>query len=390
MTYPTSIILVDDEPDTRDTLATIFEDEGFRVVACQNGAEATECFQSRVDQPGLNVVVSDLYLPDMNGLDVLSALKRIQPDVEFILISGYGTLDTAIEAVNQGAFAYQLKPLDIDALIGNVRNAVDHQRLLVENRNLVQQLRNFNAELESKNVELERESAAKTLILSTASHELKTPLTSIVGYVDRMLVQQATVGPLTERQQKYLETVRKNSYRLKVLIDDLLDISSIESGGLRLNRVDLDIQREVREVISSIKAQIDQKGLNLILNIPLDLPRVKADKLRFSQIVSNLLSNACKYSPIGGSVTIAAKDRRGLMQIEVSDSGIGISENDKSKLFAKFFRADNSLTHEVSGTGLGLFIAKSMVEAHRGRIWVESKEGKGSTFSFVLPLEQPV
>ncbi len=240
-------------------------------------------------------------------------------------------------------------------------------------------------EVERKNRELEQASIAKTQILSTVSHELKTPLTSILSQVQIMLRQQDRVGALSERQQGYLEGVQEDSYRLRVLIDDLLDISRIESGTLRLTLTELDVQREIVEVVQTLETQINEKEISVILDIPPDLSRIKSEKLRFSQIVSNLLTNACKYSPVGATTTITASEKGEFIQIDVSDTGSGMSETDQSRLFDKFYRVDNSTTRRVFGTGIGLFITRHLVDAHGGKIWVKSEQGKGSTFSFTLP-----
>ena len=141
----------------------------------------------------------------------------------------------------------------------------------------------------------------------------------------------------------------------------------------------------VHEVAESLQTQIAEKRIVIALDIPRGLPRLKADQLRFSQVITNLLSNACKYSPADSTVTVTARKDAGVVQIAVSDTGIGIREADRSRLFTKFFRADTSLTREVSGTGLGLYITKHLVEAHGGKIWVENKEEEGSTFCFTLP-----
>jgi len=239
--------------------------------------------------------------------------------------------------------------------------------------------------IEEKNRELEQESLAKTQILSTASHELKTPLTSILGYVNRVLLEQERVGPLNERQQRYLEIVRKNSLRLNVLINDLLDTSKIASGSLELSLTELDVRHEIEDVLRSMQTLVEEKQIDVVLDISPELPRIQADSLRFSQVIANLLSNAYKYSPEGATATVTAKEGPGLIQIDISDTGIGISKADQSKLFTKFFRADNSSTREESGTGLGLFITRHLIEAHGGKIWVESEEGKGTIFSFTLP-----
>ena len=241
---------------------------------------------------------------------------------------------------------------------------------------------------DQKTRELQQESQAKSQILSTVSHEFKTPLTSILSQVQIMLRQPDKVGTLSERQQRYLEGVQEDSRRLRTLIDDLLDVSRIESGTLKLALTELDVQLEIEEVVRSLETQINDQEMRVIPAIPPDMSRVKSDKLRFSQIVSNLLTNACKYSPVGATTTITASKNNGSVQIDVSDTGMGISEIDQSRLFGKFFRVDNSATRGIYGTGIGLFITKHLVHAHGGQIWVKSEEGDGTTFSFTLPLAE--
>jgi signal transduction histidine kinase len=364
------------------TLTALLETEGYEVEACDTAEKALNYMAT---EGPLDLVLSDLKLPDGSGLQVLWALKKINRDAAFILTTGHASVETAVEAVNEGAFAYHVKPVDVDALLSSVRNAIKQRRLMVENRSLLEELKHTNEELVGNNLELERVSQAKTQILATVTHELKTPLTSVVGYVDRLLLEQDKVGPLNEKQERYLNRVQTNSRRLQSLIDDLLDISRIESGTLQLALADLEVRQETEEVVRAMRAELDDKQLRLLLNIPSDLPWIRSDRLRFTQIVSNLLSNACKYSPEGATVAISAKVDNGFIQIDIADTGIGISEGDQTQLFTKFFRSDNSSTRRESGTGLGLFITKHIVEATGGDIWVHSREGKGSTFSFTVP-----
>lgn len=381
MSDPANILIVEDDRGARVTLAALLEGEDYQVSSCETAEEAlNHLYQEPVD-----IVVSDLRLPDGTGLQVLWALKKINPDAEFILTTGHATLETAIEALKEGAFAYHVKPLDLDSLCSSIEKAVKQQRLMIENRELLQRLQDTNAELEEANRELQRASEAKSQILSTVTHELKTPLTSIVGYIDQMLAHRDKVGQLNERQERYLERVKTNSRRLQNLIDDLLDISRIEAGGLNLNLVELEVQPAVEEVLRSVHNLISEKMMLVLLNLPPGLGRVKADNLRFSQVITNLVSNACKYSPQESTVTITAKANNGMIRVDVSDTGIGISEVDQLQLFTKFFRSNNFSTRQESGSGLGLFISKHLVEAQGGQMWVQSEEGKGSTFSFTLP-----
>ena len=381
MNYPATVLLVEDEKGSRIMLTALLEAEGYRLVSCETAQEALGFLTAGET---VDLVVSDLKLPDGSGLQVLWALKKIHPDAAFILMTGHATVETAIEAVNEGAYAYHVKPLDIDALTHNIRNALHQRSLSIENRELLQKLQMTNAELEENNRELEQASLAKTQILATVTHELKTPLTSIVGYIDRMM-EQDKVGVLNERQERYLERAQRNSWRLKALIDNLLDISRIESGSLEFAPVELDLGHEIQEVVRSMQTQIDDKKIQVLVTLPYTVNRITADRLRFSQVISNLLSNACKYSPDNATVAITAKVANGTVQIDVADTGPGISQEDQALMFTKFYRVDNANTRGISGTGLGLFITKHIVEAQGGAIWLVSEVGKGSTFTFTLP-----
>ena len=382
MNDPATILLVEDDKGSLVTLSALLEADGYNVIACETAQAAMNYIAT---EGYIELVLADLKLPDGSGLQILWALKKINPDAAFIITTGHASIETAVEAVNEGAFAYHVKPVDVAALMSSVRNAIKQRRLLIENHSLLERLQQANQELVANNQELDQASRAKTQILATVTHELKAPLTCVIGYVELLLLQQEKVGPLNEKQERYLDCVQSNSRRLRELIDDLLDISRIETGEMEYSLSNLNVGQEIEEVVQFNRNLIDEKQLHLLLSIPGDLPPVWADRLRFFQIVNNLLSNSCKYSLEGGTVAITAKHDGLSIQVDIADTGIGISEQDQSQIFTKFFRCDNPSARSVSGTGLGLFISKHLVEAQRGSIWVRSQEGKGSTFSFTLP-----
>ncbi|MFL5733701.1 MAG: ATP-binding protein [Chloroflexia bacterium] len=225
---------------------------------------------------------------------------------------------------------------------------------------------------------------AKSEFVSMVSHELRTPLTSIKGYVD--LILDGDAGEISEDQQDFLGIVKNNTDRLVDLINDLLDVSRIEQGRIDLNREPVDIGGSIQSVATSMKPLLEEKNQQLTLDVPPELPPVLADPARVTQILSNLLSNAYKYTPSGGHITIAAYAEPGRVCVSVQDTGIGLTKEEQGKLFTRFFRARNSTTQEVGGTGLGLTITKSLVKLHGGEMTVASAPGAGATFSFTLPL----
>jgi signal transduction histidine kinase/CheY-like chemotaxis protein len=231
----------------------------------------------------------------------------------------------------------------------------------------------------------EREIAQmKNEFVSTVSHELRTPLTSIKGYVD--LILDGDAGEVDEIQREFLGIVKENADRLVALINDMLDISRIESGRVRLKLEPTPIEDVIAGTLDSFRAVLEQSGRTVKTRVPANLPRVKADRDRVGQVLMNFVSNALKYSPNGGVVVISARHAGDRVNVSVQDHGMGITREDQKQLFTKFYRIDNALTREIGGTGLGLSICKSIIELHGGKVWVRSKMGEGSTFTFSLPV----
>lgn len=224
----------------------------------------------------------------------------------------------------------------------------------------------------------------KTEFVALASHELRTPLVSIKGFLD--LVLGGDAGPLSAEQQEYLEIVHRSTDQLGAIVNDVLDLASIEAGRLRLRPRALQLDSLIRAISGTLRLQIAAKHQTLTLDIAPGLPAVLADDHRVAQILTNLLSNAHKYTPDGGALKIRAYCEGNFVRIDMIDSGIGMSPEEQKHLFERFFRADQELVHEVGGTGLGLTITRSLVEMHGGRISVQSASGQGSTFSFTLPI----
>lgn len=236
---------------------------------------------------------------------------------------------------------------------------------------------------------------AKSDFVSFVAHELKNPMTSVKGYTE--LIAAGAVGPVTEAQGNFLNTIRANIERMNTLVSDLNDVSKIEVGRLRLDFKSLRLSDSIETVARSTRRQIEEKQQSLALAIPDDLPPVWADRVRLEQVLVNLISNANKYTPVGGAIQIAAEccpntwDPAGaaeVVHIWVEDNGIGISEEDQKKIFQKFFRSEDSKAREATGTGLGLNITRSLVEMQGGKIWFESEFRRGTTFHFTVPVAE--
>jgi signal transduction histidine kinase len=226
----------------------------------------------------------------------------------------------------------------------------------------------------------------KEEFISVAAHELKTPMTALQGYTELLLSE--SVGKITATQEQFLQIIKTNVERLANLAGDLLDVSRIEAGMVQLQIRETSLAELIDTVLLTFRPEAERKELTLTVDVPDGLPSVWGDRGRLIQLLTNLMSNACKYTPGGGRVGITARQINGQVQIDVMDTGIGISRQDQEQIFGRFFRADNPLIREIGGTGLGLSIAKSIVSLHGGRIWVDSELGRGSTFSFTLPIAQ--
>jgi PAS domain S-box-containing protein len=238
-----------------------------------------------------------------------------------------------------------------------------------------------------RDVSAEREAdRLKSDFVSLVSHELRTPLTSIKGYVDLLL--EGEVGPLSSDQSSFLEIVASSATRLVSLTNDLLDVSRIEAGKLDLHPAPMEIAPQVRSVAATLQPQIDAKRQRLSVELAGDLPLLMADQNRFIQVLTNLVSNANKYTGDGGRIAIRVAQIGDKVRFDVADTGAGLTAEEQSRLFTRFYRARNRATQQAGGTGLGLAISKSLVEAQGGTIGVISAPGEGSTFSFTLPVFQ--
>jgi signal transduction histidine kinase len=225
---------------------------------------------------------------------------------------------------------------------------------------------------------------SKSQFITIVTHELKIPMTSIRGYAD--LIRQGTVGPVTEKQAQFLDTIRNNVDRMADLVSDLSDISRIDTGRLKVDLQPVSINDYVRETIANLRPQFEQKSQEIKIELDPDLPLVLVDRVRLVQILTNLLSNANKYTPEQGAISISGS-RQGLaLRIAIQDTGIGLSESEQAQLFSQFFRSEAPEAREQTGWGLGLYVTRRLLELMQGEIGVESTAGEGSTFWFTLPI----
>lgn len=268
--------------------------------------------------------------------------------------------------------------------MGTLEQQLTQQRN--ELRLLQAQLARQNVELGAINAELQQLDQIKSTFISVAAHELRTPLGLINGYVEVLLDED--LGPLAPNQREYLEIAQRNTQRLLNLTHALLDITRIEAGRVELVLQPTDMAALVKKIAAEFRLQLETKAQSLNLQIQADLPLALCDEARATQIITNLLSNASKYSLQGGriSISLAPAEEEGFLQLSFADNGVGIAPDDQDKLFSRFFRAGSARQTTVQGAGLGLYITRALIELHGGRIWFESKLSFGTTFHITFPI----
>ena len=261
-----------------------------------------------------------------------------------------------------------------------IRDVTERKRIEAQVRLLE---KGYLQELEARKEEAERLNHLKSEFLASISHELRTPLHTIIGFSE--LLAEESEGPLNEEQSRFLEHIHRDSEHLLALINDLLDFSQIEAGGLNLHAEVLPLGEAISEAVNAIRPSAEAKGISMLADMDANIS-VSADQLRLRQILYNLLSNAVKFTPAGGtiSVSIAPVPAEQSVRITVSDTGIGIADEERVHIFDKFYQVGVTTGGVREGTGLGLAICKQLIEMHGGSIWVESEPGRGSRFHFTL------
>jgi signal transduction histidine kinase/GGDEF domain-containing protein len=378
------ILVVDDEKEIRDFLyKALGRLGGFHVELAESGEDAL----LKLEKEPFDLVLTDLMMPKMDGLQLMAEIAKSKPEILSIMMTGHGTIDSALEAMKRGASDYLMKPLNLDELIIRIRKVLEEKQRFVR-------LKDFADKLEKTNQELTKIDAMKSEFVSVASHELRTPLAAIKNAVQLML--SGKTGEINENQTKFLSMAERNINRLTNILNDLLNLSRIESGKIELKFEKVELKGLLELTASSLKPQADVKSIQIEVEVPGQFPTVHGDQEKIEQILTNLIGNSIKFTPEGGRILITAKlfskERGGaygdFVAVSVKDTGIGIPPEHLDSIFEKFYQVESSLHRSVSGTGLGLAITKGLVEAHQGKISVESEAGKGSTFTFTLPISE--
>ena len=356
------MLIVDDNQGFASSLKDILEFKGYNAAIAGDGQIALTLCHEKV----FDLALIDIKLPDIPGEKLVAELSELSPIMEYIMITGHASLETAIEAVGQRhIIAYETKPLNMDHLLALVAQVNERKKA------------------EKRLVEYEELDRFKGNLLSLVSHELRTPLAITKGYSTMLLDYDRRLR--RDEKRRYLESIDKTTDRSIELVDHLLDMSRLEAGLLKLDKQPTKISKLVEEMVA--EARLRDTKHEIVTDLRQRLPCMNIDAKRIRQVLDNLINNAIKYSGGGTKVVIEAQRVGAELQVSVADQGRGILAEDLQRIFDRMYRIEHRLTPEMGGVGLGLPICKGLVEAHSGHIWVESEADKGSTFYFTLPIE---
>ncbi|MBF0461885.1 MAG: response regulator [Magnetococcales bacterium] len=361
-----NILLLDDEPGIVRILEKFMLEQSYTVFTAFSGSMALHILNTHL----IDILVTDIGLPDVDGLEMIAKATRIQPDLQSIIITGTGDMDCAITALNLGAFSYLVKPIILSEFKVQVERCLEKIRL-------------HKALREARDQAL-ASSLAKSNFLATMSHEIRTPMNAILGITD--LALQCDIPP---KLRDYLTKIAQASRGLMRILNDILDFSKIDANRLELEKNNFLVRNIFDRLSDLFGSEARKKGVALIFRYSAEcLYVLLGDPLRLEQILANLIGNAIKFSPQGeievSVQTVAMPTNAEAVELEflVRDTGIGMTAEAMTRLFDPFVQADGSITRKYGGSGLGLAICKRLVAMMEGRIWVESVPGEGSRFRF--------
>ncbi len=414
-----SILLVDDDEVDRLTVKRAFKKAGLAVKLTEavNGEQAIATLEAKessviVDVSETNsysrsikkkldkfdLILLDYRLPDIDGLQLITAIKTLKIESPIIVLTGQGDEEIAVEMMKSGAADYlskaKIEPNNLAKAISNAirihqaEQAVElaNQRLRASNELLVlknQELEKQQQQIKLQNAQLQKSYNLKSEFLATMSHELRTPMNAIMGFSQLLLHQYS--DPLSEHQQNLVQRILNNSKNLLDMINEMLDFSKIEAGRLESNPQTFDLKRLIKLTVDELRSLAVTKHLSLVTQIELEDQCLFQDSQFVKRILINLLSNAIKFTD-SGTITVKAWEiEQNLIAIAIIDTGIGIELEDREKIFEAFRQVDQTFTRQHSGTGLGLAITRSLVKMMKGKITLDSKLGEGTTFTVKIP-----
>ena len=357
------IIVIDDDPVMRLSCLKILKKEGYRVNVFEDGISGLNHIQQK--KPDLLVV--DLKMPKIGGLEVISRVHEIDPEICIVVITGYATIGTAVEAMKAGAYDFLPKPFTPDELRIIVRRGIERRELARR-----------SAELKREKENLERR------FVTFVSHQLQSPLVAVQQYLEVL----KHLEDIPNKEQLIKEWIDRSLTRikdLKEMVHDWLTISKIEAGHLADCLFPVALLQIFKDILETYQSLIKNKKLTVILDIPENLDQVKGNEECIKMLFSNLIHNAIKYNFDMGKIKISASNENDMVTVSIEDTGVGIPEEKLELIFEEFYRVKNEFTKNISGTGLGLPICKKIINELGGKIEVTSKINNGSKFKVKIP-----
>lgn len=357
-----TVLVIDDELAIRDSCCQVLTKDGYRAETAINGDIGLR--KIRDIKPDL--VLIDLKMPGIGGMELLGKIDDIDPNIISVVITGYATIELAVEAIKLNAYDFIPKPFTPDQLRIVVERGLERRRLAIESARLQQE-----------------KEIMKENFITLVSHQLRSPLASVKQYF--VVLLEGFTGDVASKQKEMIERASKHIDFLLQLINDWLDMSRIEAGNITKKFGPVDLILILSETLQLLIPLADARKVTIDLNLHDNLPMIQGDRESLKQAFTNLISNGIYYNREGGTVTVSTAEEGNDLTVEICDTGIGISEDNLHFIFEEFFRVKCKETQGLNGSGLGLPIAKRIIEAHNGSIRVTSEVGKGTTFCVTLP-----
>jgi signal transduction histidine kinase len=363
------VLIVDDNPNNIQVVATIMAEYGYELGIAMNAIEAYKFLEANTPE----LILMDADMPEVNGFEVCSTLKKdlLYKNIPIIFLTAKNDKEDVVNAFDLGAVDYITKPFNRKELIARVRTHLS--------------LKKTKDELEKKNLEIQKALEMKDEFLSLVSHEFRTPLNVISSAIQALSYIYGSELPYKAKQ--YLSMIRQNTFRQLRLVNNLLDITRVNAGRIKVSKKNIDIVFLTKAIVESVNTYAAQKTIDIKFITLFEEKVIGIDEEKYERILLNLLSNAIKFTPEGKSITVTLSSIENQISVEVKDNGIGIPANKLDIIFERFGQVDSSLSRQAEGTGIGLSLVKKFTEALEGSISVKSETGKGSTFTILLPGE---
>lgn len=374
MNAPLRVLHLEDSPDDASLIRRKLRAEFPRCEITRVDEE--QGFRAALKAGSLDLILSDYRVPGFHGMTALALARELCPEVPFLFLSGVLGDELAVDSLKAGATDYLLKDRPA-RLVPAIRRALAEAEARAKRKHIQAELQQRNGDLLKRNQEIQN-------FYHTLSHELKTPLTSALEFI--AIVMDGLGGPVTDAQKEYLGIAKESCQQMRNCINDLLDATRLETGKFTLHKKPAALDALAHRVLATLRPAAKEKKIAIVEEIDAGLPSLPLDEQRMIQVIANLLGNALKYTPPGGSIHVKTRVTEGeQLEFSVSDTGCGIPQEEQDHIFDRLYQVKTG-DATTGGIGLGLYLCRELVQLHGGTIWVESRYGKGSTFRFVIPI----